>query len=179
MLRHEYAQLKTVEAQLRECLQEEQVQLAASASEAMKKVSQLMMLAGIGNLSAWTFVTELFGWRRFSNRRQVAGALGLAPTPHISGELAREQGISKAGNPRVRVMAIQIAWGWLRWQPRSALSLWFQQRFGTGKRAKRVGIVALARKLMVALWRYLEQGLVPTGARLKGDPPAGALPARP
>ena len=79
-----------------------------------------------------------------------------------------EQGISKAGNKRVRTMAIEIAWGWLRWQPRSELSQWFQERFGKGNsRSRRVGIVALARKLLVALWRYLETGVIPEGAQLK------------
>jgi transposase len=95
------------------------------------------------------------------------GALaGLTPTPYTSGQSVREQGISKAGNRRLRVMAIEIAWCWLHHQPNSALSEWFRKRFGMGKRLRKIGIVALARKLLVALWKYLEGGEVPAGAQL-------------
>lgn len=131
-------------------------------------VRQLLDLRGIGENSAWVFVMEVFGWREIKNRRQVGALFGLAPTPYASGSAAREQGISKAGNPLARSMAIEITWGWLRFQPDSELTLWYHRRFGQGnKRQRRVGIVALARKLMVALWRYLTTGLVPTGAVLK------------
>ncbi len=97
------------------------------------------------------------------------GALaGLTPTPYQSGESYREQGIAKAGNRHVRAMAIEIAWGWLRFQPESALTRWYQERFGHGSsRLRRIGIVALARKLLIALWRFLETGAIPEGARLK------------
>jgi hypothetical protein len=106
---------------------------------------------------------------QFRNRREVGSLAGLTPMPYQSGEsVNREQGISKAGNRRVRTMAIEIAWGWLRFQPQSQLSLWFQERYGPGnRRSRRVGIVALARKLLIALWRYLEQGVIPDGAILK------------
>src|SRR3989449_9270173 len=112
--------------------------------------------------------SDLFGWRRFANRRELAGCLGLAPTPYASGDSQIEQGISKAGNKRARALLVELAWGWLRLQPDSALSQWFNRRFASGgKRMRRVGIVALARRRAVALWRYLEHGEIPNGATLK------------
>ena len=109
----------------------------------------------------------MFGWRHFHNRRQVGAIVGLTPTPFQSGNSRREQGIRKAGNVPVRRMMVELAWGWLRWQPESALSGWYERRFAhNGARARKVGIVALARKLLVALWRYLERGEIPAGARL-------------
>jgi transposase len=126
-----------------------------------------MRLRGIGVNSAWLYVMEFFGWRAFRNRREVGGLAGLTPTPYQSGELSREQGIVKAGNRYIRAMAIEIAWGWLRFQPESALSRWYQERFGQGSsRIRRIGIVALARRLLVELWRYLETGALPEGAVL-------------
>ena len=116
----------------------------------------------------WVLVKELFGWRRFANRRELAGCLGLAPTPYASGDSQIEQGISKAGNKRARALLVELAWGWLRLQPESALTQWFNRRFaGGGKRMRRVGIVALARQLAIALWRYLQNGEIPAGALLK------------
>jgi transposase len=107
---------------------------------------------------------EVF-YKDFRNRREVAGYVGLAPSPWKSGGTDREQGISKAGNRRARHTAIELAWLWLKHQPDSALSRWFRARTqGANKRMKRIAIVALARKLMVALWRYLTTGLVPEGA---------------
>jgi transposase len=138
-----------------------------SDEPAMKQVRQLLQVAGVGVNSAWLFVRELFGWRRFQNRRQLAALAGLAPTPYQSGGSNHEQGISKAGNPRLRAILVEIAWGWLRWQPGSRLSQWYQERFGNGSsRYRRVGIVAVARKLLVSLWRYVETGEVPEGAVL-------------
>jgi transposase len=131
-------------------------------------VAQLMRLRAIGVKSAWRLDKELFGWRRFANRRELAGCVGLAPTPYASGDSQVEQGISKAGNKRVRALLVELAWSWLRLQPDSALSQWFNRRFaGSGKRSRRVGIVALARRLLVALWRYLDRGEIPAGAELK------------
>ncbi|MCG5078294.1 IS110 family transposase [Paraburkholderia tagetis] len=128
----------------------------------------LARLAGIGTGSAWTLVRELFGWRHFRNRRELAGSLGLTPTPYASGTSEVEQGISKAGNRRCRWLLVELAWSWLRWQPDSPLSQWYNQRFaGAGKRLRRIGIVALARRLAIALWRYLEHGEIPAGAILK------------
>jgi transposase len=110
----------------------------------------------------------MFGWRRFHNRREVGAVAGLVPTPYDSGESQREQGISKAGNKRLRRTIVEIAWKWLDYQPESVLSQWFRQRFGQqGKRSKRLGIVALARRLLVELWHYLEHGVLPRGAQLK------------
>ena len=126
-----------------------------------------MRLKGIGVNSSWLYVREVFGWRKIKNRRQVGAMVGLTGSPYRSGTLDHEQGISKAGNRRMRAMAIEIAWGWLQFQPQSALSLWYERRFAHGgKRLRRIGIVALARKLLVALWRYLETGVPPEGAEL-------------
>jgi transposase len=109
---------------------------------------------------------EVFGWRKIKNRREIGALAGLTPTPYTSGQSVREQGISKAGNRRLRAMAVEIAWCWVHYQPKSALSEWFMKRFGSGKRLRKIGIVALARKLLVALWKYLESGEVPAGAEL-------------
>lgn len=131
------------------------------------RIVQLAALKGIGPVFAQVLGNEVF-YRRFTNRREVGGYLGLTGTPFDSGNSRREQGISKAGNSRARATAIELAWLWLRHQPQSELSCWFRTRVGelTG-RMRRISIVALARKLMVALWRYLETGLVPAGAVLR------------
>lgn len=133
----------------------------------VQKVRQLMRLKAIGPNSAWLFVHEVFGWRKIRNRRELASLLGLTPTPYNSGTQERDQGISKAGNRRMRAMAIEIAWIWLRYQPGSELNRWYWRRFGHGgKRLRKIGIVALARKLVIALWRYLETGVPPAGAEV-------------
>jgi transposase len=134
----------------------------------MDQVRRLMRLKGIGKNAAWLLVREIFGWRRIQNRRQLASLAGLTPSPSDSGASRREQGISKAGNRRVRWMMIELSWLWLRYQPKSELSLWFRQRFGAGNsRVRKTGIVAWARQLLVALWKYLETGEVPAGAPLR------------
>ena len=131
-------------------------------------VAALSRLRSIGPISAWKLDKELFGWRRFNNRRQLAASVGLTPTPYDSGRSQVEQGISKAGNKRVRSLLVELAWSWLRYQPDSELSRWYQKRFAAaGKRMRRVGIVALARRLVIALWRYLQHGEIPAGAQLK------------
>jgi transposase len=131
-------------------------------------VRQLCQLRGIAERSAWVLDKELFAWRHFDNRRQLGACIGLTPTPYASGASAHEQGISKAGNKRVRYLLVELAWGWLRWQPHSELTLWFNRRFASGgKRMRRIGIVALARRLLIALWRYLQSGEIPAGATLK------------
>ena len=133
-----------------------------------QKVTKLVRLRGVGEDSSRPLVSEFFGWRRFKNRRELGSAAGFTPTPYDSGSSVREQGISKAGNPRVRSLMVELAWSWLRYQPESALARWFQERFGSGgKRARRVGIVALARRLLIDLWRWLEQDITPKGAVLK------------
>jgi transposase len=130
-----------------------------------EQVRLLLKLRGIGENTAWLLVREFFGWRGIRNRRELASLAGLTPTPYDSGESRREQGVSKAGNRRVRWSMIELAWGWLRYQPDSELSRWYQRRFAAGNtRMRKVGIVAVARKLLVALWKYLETGEVPAGA---------------
>lgn len=130
-------------------------------------VRKLMRLAGVGERCAWLLVVEFFAWREFANRRQVGAAAGLTPTPWASSTIEREQGISKAGNPRVRWMMQEISLCWLRFQPDSDLTLWFQRRFSHGKRQHHIGVTALARRLSVELWRYLDQDRLPKGAQLK------------
>jgi transposase len=137
---------------------------AASVTDAGRKAALLVRFAGIGAVSAHLLVDEVF-YRAFANRREVAGFFGLASSPYSSGSVQRDQGISRAGNPRARRVAIELAWMWLRHQPGSGLSRWFHDRVGgTRGRFRRIMIVALARKLMAALWRYLTTGAVPEGA---------------
>ena len=130
-------------------------------------VRQLVQLKGVATTSASVLLDEGLVWRAFRNRRQIGGLLGFAPTPYASGETVREQGISRAGNARLQAVSIQLAWNWVRWQPHSALTRWYQAHWGKGKRARRIGIVAVARKLVIALWRYVTSGVVPDGAILK------------
>jgi transposase len=139
-------------------------QAAVTAAAPASAVRQLVQLKGVATTSASILLDEGLQWRAFRNRRQIGGLLGFAPTPYDSGESQREQGISGAGNARLQAVSIQLAWNWVRWQPQSALTQWYQAKFGTGKRARRIGIVAVARKLLIALWRYVTQGIVPTGA---------------
>jgi transposase len=154
-------QVRQIEAARRTALQQGEKPL----------VEQLMRLCGIGAKGAWVLVHEIFGWRQFANRRELAGCLGLAPTPYASGDSQIEQGISKAGNRRARTLLVELAWGWLRLQPGSAMALWINRRFAReGARMRRVGIVALARRLAVALWHFLQDGEIPLGARLKALP---------
>jgi transposase len=167
-LEQEYACRQFVHQQILALEAERRELLRTSNEPYVEQVRQLLRLYGIGENSAWPFVVELFSWRKFRNRRQIGGLLGLAPTPYQSGDEQRELGISKAGPGQVRGLTIEIAWGWLHHQPDSELSRWYWRRFGRGsKRIRKMGIVALARKLMIALWRYLEYGEIPAGARLK------------
>jgi transposase len=163
----EHARLMLVRQQLA-ALEQAQAAQSSPVPEAMaKRRDQLQRLKALGPSFATTLTSELF-YKDFDNRRQVAAYCGLPPSPWRSGGIDREQGISKAGNPRARVKAIELAWLWLRHQPESELSRWFNTRTANaGKRARRIAIVALARKLIVALWRYLTTGLVPAGATVK------------
>lgn len=139
----------------------------APAGSAEAKIQSLVQLKSIGPETATILVREVF-YRQYDNRRQLGSYLGLAPSPYDSGRMCREQGISKAGNAHARSALIELAWLWRRYQPASALSRWFEERVkGMNGRIKRISVVALARKLVVALWRYLELGLVPDGAVLK------------
>lgn len=140
----------------------------ADGDPALEQVRALMALRGIGLRSAWLFVMEFFAWRNFKNRREVGGLAGLAPASYQSSEDDRSPGIDKAGNVRVRTMATEIAWSWIRHQPDSEITRWFNRRFAhAGKRARRRGITAVARRLLVALWHYLDHGVVPDGAVFK------------
>lgn len=136
-----------------------------TAAPATAALRQLVHLKGVATTSASVLLDEGLVWRAFRNRRQIGGLLGFAPTPYDSGESTREQGISRAGNARLQAISIQLAWNWVRWQ--SALTQWYQANFGKGKRARRIGIVAVARKLVIALWRYVTTGVVPEGAIVK------------
>jgi transposase len=133
-----------------------------------RAVQALHGVRAIGAGGAWVLATEIFGWREIRNGRQLGALVGLAPALYQSGATQRDRGITRAGNAHVRRMMVQLAWGWLRWQADSALAQWYQRRFASGgSRQRRIGIVALARKLLIALWRYVDHGIVPEGARLK------------
>jgi transposase len=159
------ARLAVVEGQIAEL--EIQQQAAVTAAAPGSALRQLVRLKGVATTSASVLLDEGLVWRAFRNRRQIGGLLGFAPTPYNSGESEREQGISRAGNNRLQAIGIQLAWNWVRWQPHSALTQWYREHFGIGKRARRIGIVAVARKLVIALWRYVTTGVVPTGAMFK------------
>jgi transposase len=132
------------------------------------KIQQLVKIKGIGAETATVLVGEVF-YRHFDNRRQLASYVGLTPSHFRSGLMSRDQGISKAGNPKARTTMIELAWFWLRHQHDSSLSVWFRERVGAAKgRMRRITVVAVARKLLIALWRYLTTGLIPTGAAVKG-----------
>jgi transposase len=155
-------QIKAVEAE-RNAL----FAVAKAAAPTAAPVAMLLDLKGIGPEFAAVLWMEAF-FRSFANRKQIAAYAGLAPTPWQSGSIDREQGVSKAGNPRLRTTLIQLAWLWLRHQPQSALAIWFKERvMCNGGRFKKTTIVALARKLLVALWKYVTAGVVIEGAVMK------------
>jgi transposase len=176
----EFERWKLVDAQIQALETRQRRSIREQADCQAEQMAVLLMLRGIGVTSAWVLVREVFGWRQIKNRRQLGALTGLTPTPYSSGGSQREQGISKAGNGRVRWLMVELAWAWLRYQPESSLSIWFQKRFGSGNsRVHKLGIVALARKLVVALWKYVEHGEVPEGAilvdwrqKLNGKPPS-------
>ena len=164
----EYQRFQLVQQQIQALEAERRETIRSSTQPEAEQIRRLLRLRGIGINCAWLYVMEFFSWRAFRNRREVGALAGLTPMPHQSGEEDRELGISKVGNRHIRAMAIEIAWGWLRYQPNSELSRWYQRRFGKGsKRLRKIGIVALARKLLIAIWRYLEFGTLPAGAVLK------------
>jgi len=166
-LRQGWAHLVFLNAQLAEVDQRRTALAADPQTVSGRCVEQLQTLRGIGSIGAWSLTTEIFGWRQIHNRRELGALVGLVPAPYQSGATSHDQGITRAGNRHVRRMIVQLAWSWLRYQPTSALSRWYRERFSQGRRLRRIGIVALARKLLVALWRYLETGAVPDGAILK------------
>jgi transposase len=154
-------QIQVLEAKRKRAIKEEQ-------SPDLDMVRQLAGLYGIGVNGSWVLVQEFFAWRKFDNRREVGSLAGLTPTPFQSGEINYEQGISKAGNRYVRGVAVELAWSWVRYQPDSKLTQWWLERFANaGKRARKVGIVGVSRRLLIEMWRYLESGVLPEGARLK------------
>jgi transposase len=165
-LAREHARLMLVVEQLA-ALTQPQAEVTPAQTETARRRDCLARLKALGPAFSATLANEVF-YKDFRNRRQVAAYVGLAPSPWRSGSIDRDQGISKAGNPRARRAAVELAWLWLRHQPESALSDWFRQRtLNASSRIRRIAIVALARKLVVALWRYLTSGLVPDGAMLK------------
>jgi transposase len=163
------ARIRELEAERRRIFSAE-MHAAGSQGPAVAKAVQLYSLRGVGINTAWLYSMEFFGWRTFHNTKQVGSLAGLTPTPKDSGKRYREQGIGKDGSRHIRGSAIELAWGWLRFQPQSELTKWYEHRFGSGsKRIRKIGIVALARKLLIALWRFVETGVVPEGAQLKAD----------
>jgi transposase len=164
----EFTVWETLHRQVRDAANEQERRLREGTEPYLEKVRRLLGLKAVGVRSAWILVTELFAWRDIRNGKELGALVGLTPVPYDSGKSQREEGISKAGNKHVRSIIVELAWLWLRWQPGSALSQWYERRFGEGnKRARKVGIVALARKLLIALWRYVERGELPAGATEK------------
>ena len=167
-LLQEYAVGESLHRQERDAANEQERQLREGQDRRLEQMRQLMGLKAVGARTAWILVMELFSWRAIKNGKELGSLVGLTPVPYDSGKSKREQGISKAGNRHVRCLMVELAWMWLRWQPTSALSQWYERRFGPGnKRARKVGIVALARKLLIALWRFVDQGELPEGAAEK------------
>lgn len=167
-LEREQARLQLVKEQLRAVEDERDRRIDEQKTPQTGQVGLLASLRGIGRTSAWKLVMEMFGWRPYQNRRTAGSLSGLTGTPFCSGGLEREQGINKAGSARIRTLMVELSWLWLRYQPDSELSRWFQKRWGAGSsRARRVGIVAMARRLFIDLWRLADHGLVPPGADFK------------
>jgi transposase len=138
-------------------------------TKANQQIKQLTGLCGIGIESATQLVRECFSWRPYMNRKKAGALVGLTGTPYDSGSSQREQGISKAGSRRLRCLLIELSWQWLRYQPTSQLTQWYASRFaGSGNRGRKIGIVALARKLFILLWKYIATGALPAGVKLKG-----------
>jgi transposase len=159
--------LQAVETERERARRAERQQARATATVAPTSVQRLVQLRAIAARSATVLVDELF-CRDLRNRRQVGALTGLVSSPYRSGTIVREQGVAPSGLPAVRRVAVEIAWAWVRYQPTSALTQWYQRRFGSGGAVtRRIGIVALARRVIIALWRYLETGVVPEGALLK------------
>jgi transposase len=168
-IEREFRRLELVLEQIAATEAERDATVAAPAAEDADAamVAQLARLGGIGPELATVLVREAL-YRPFANRKEVAAYAGLTPSPYASGDRHRDQGISKAGNPLLRKAMVELAWLWLRYQPDSALARWFTERVGSVRgRIRKIMAVALARKLLVALWRYLTTGLLPEGARLK------------
>jgi transposase len=166
-LQQVWAQLEALTRQVAEVDEVRTTLPVDPATATGRWVVRLQTLRGLGSIGAWSLATEIFGWRQIRNGRQLGALVGVVPAPYQSGETAHDRGITRAGNRHVRRMIVQLAWSWLRYQPDSALSRWYRERFDHGRRLRRIGIVALARKLLIAWWRYGETGVIPEGATLK------------
>jgi transposase len=167
-LARECEQLAQLTQQLRAGEVEQRAAVRRQEEVAAEQARRLRQLRGVGWNAAWLYASEIFSWRAIRNGRELGALAGLVAAPYQSGATRTTAGITKAGNRQWRAMAVELAWGWLRYQPTSALTQWYLARFHAGgPRARRIGIVALARKLLIALWRYVDQGVVPAGAQLK------------
>jgi transposase len=153
--------IREIETERAECL------VAEAEDGTICTITALARIRGIGENFASILTREVF-YRDFDNRRQLASYVGIAPMPHQSGAMDRDRRIGRAGNPRARSTLIQLAWLWLRYQPGSALSVWYRERVGSlAGRTRRIAIVAMARKLLISLWRYAKNGLLPEGVELR------------
>jgi transposase len=167
-LAREWTHLQAIEARLTELRTTRAEAIVHGKDEVARVARHLCQLRSIADTSAAVYAAELFGTRTFDNGRQVGALTGLVPVPSRSDQRVQEQGISKAGRAELRRVSIQVAWCWIRWQPDSELTQWFTRRFAAaGGRSRRIGIVAVARKLVIALWRFVAHGVLPAGARLK------------
>lgn len=167
-LLREWAHVQTIETRLAQLRLARDTAVTTAEDRVAAVARQLCRLRGIAESSAAILSTELFGTRTFANGRQLGALTGLVPVPYRSDQRVQDQGISKAGRAELRRVSVQLAWCWLRWQPDSALARWFNRRFAAaGGRSRRIGIVALARKLVIALWRFVAHGAVPEAAQLK------------
>lgn len=165
----ERERLQLLERQIEQLEEERTEAMRSDTDRAAQVACKLQRLRAIGPTSGWALAAELFAWRKFNNGRQLGALVGIVPTPYQSGTLRRELGISKAGNAQVRCVLVELAWQWVRHQPQSALTLWYWRRFaGSDKVRQKKGIVAVARKLLIALWKYVEYDELPEGAVLKG-----------
>lgn len=169
-LEREWTRRETVSEEIRALNKERRRRLREAKDDpALEQVRQMIKLRGVALKSAWLFAMEWFSWRDFQNRREIGGLSGLVDAPDDSASSSRSQGMEKAGNERVRTMAIEVAWNWIRLQPESKITRWFEERYAdAGPKARKCGIGGVARRLLIALWRYLEFGEIPEGAVLNG-----------
>lgn len=166
-IERENGRLLAVQKQIKEIDDYQLEQLRTSDLPVMQKVIQIQGIKGIGYKSAWILVMEWFGWRTFNNVKEVGAGAGLTGVRKASGTMSQDQGISKIGNPKIRTLMVELAWSWLRYQPDHPLSKWFYERFSQGTRARRIGIVALARKVLILIWKYVAKGEITLGTKFK------------